>query len=31
MLKIINFTLSKNCSIANIQKYARTFNKLHAN
>lgn len=29
MLKIINFTLSKNCSIAIIQKYVRTFSKLH--
>lgn len=28
MLKIINFTLSKNCSMAIIQKYVRTF-KLH--
>lgn len=29
MLKIINFTLSKNCSMAIIQKYVRTFSKLH--
>ena len=29
MLKIINFRLSKNCSIAIIQKYVRTFSKLH--
>ena len=28
MLKIINFTLCKNCSMAIIQKYVRTF-KLH--
>ena len=29
MLNIINFILSKNCSMAMIQKYVRTFNKLH--